>query len=81
MIYKQYATLTAPEGNRDFESKTCNHCGAAIIAEDHQRFRSRQGIGHLGGYCKGGCGQWICDKCVGGECDTIEMKLKRMEGR
>ena len=77
---RQYAVLTEPLGHQEFESQTCNHCNAAVVAESQQRFRNAEGLGDLGRVCAV-CGKWICDRCLTiGGCDPWKQQMKRMEG-
>jgi len=70
-----YATLSEPDGVKESDTFTCNHCQYIVhvkplIAPEE-----------FGGLCKF-CMKLICPKCVGkGSCTPWEKKMEKWEAR
>ncbi len=72
-IKSGYATITSPQGVKEYDTCTCKHCNAVWTIRSTEK-----GQGDPGGWCTI-CARPICPNCVGKECFPLERRLELYE--
>ena len=69
-----YACISGPDGIREADTFTCNHCQRVV------HVKARADPAEIGGFCTL-CSKHICKHCVGLGCMPFEKKMERLEAR
>ena len=67
-----YAVVTSPDGQREADTFTCNHCNHLVEVKAGEKAED------IGGFCKL-CMELVCPRCAGGPCVPFEKKLEQQE--
>jgi hypothetical protein len=70
-----YATISGPEGIKEFDTCTCKHCNKVWVVKSTEK-----GQGDLGGWCRM-CMAPICPECADKGCYPFMKRLLKYEQR